>query len=684
MSDPRSKYRGTTRGGASAGRGGGNIGRSPGRAQVGPRAAPVPASAPSRPPGPVNHNTIDQLAAPSAFMQAVARLRAANASKASASKTGGKAPTTTTTPAEKALPKPSSKIIVSQWGDDASSSKPAQAKKAPKASVIPPSAPAVNSSQIRQVSTNDFALPPPHRGDSDSWTDGVQSAHLSPLDNSPLESELFPQVTCPSPAVSGLATGVGLGIQGLATSEGTFTDSSNTADGIDLMDADEDLSALNEAPVTRGPLAQRVLVDGYWYILDKSALGNATTHVPAEAPRQPATSSILPPAPTPAQGEWKSPTPNAVPDAKPKKASTTKAAAVPTGPSSIIGTHVASGTGTQTTPSLTQSAWANAPATNPYRQRVHNPFIGLDAPTRDPATQVPRCSPDEFMSSLKRHPEGVKPSFSVGIGCVTSTPSVGGNLGESIWGRTGAAFTTNTSAGGRQLSEVLPASSSRASGGRQFSTARAAAATQTPADHDVAMTNADADGSNAPRRIDTYELVRLQQVGRGNASVGLTPYRPAAPNPTPAVTAPARPTHERQQSAATSDTSTSTARSRGLTTSRYANSGATSAPGRESLAALHSLSLNTIAPPRAGGGSYIPKPPSSRPAFGTGSNISRFATQNENHRPAPQPTTSASRPVSDTPDAISNNRTGPGAGYTGLMADIAAARATTTQPSVHT
>ena len=690
-SDPHSKYRGTTRGVASAGRGR-NVGRSPGRAQAGPRAEPIPASALNHPPRPINHSKIDQLAEPSAFMQAVAKIHAANASKASASKTGGNVPTTAAiAPAAKTLPKPLSKIIVSQWGDDPVS-KPAEAKKAKKASTIPPSAPAANLPQIRQVPTNEFGLPPPHRGDTDSWTDGVQSVHLSPLENSPLERELFSQATRPSPAASGLAAGVGLGIQGLANSEGTFTDSGNTADGIDLMDADEDLSALNEAPVTRGPLAERILVDGHWYILDKSALGNATTQVPAPAPALAAASSIPPPAPTPAQGEWKSPTPNPVPEAKPKKASTTKATSIPTSPSSIISTNVvASGTGTQTTPSLTQSAWANASANNSFRQHVNNPYIDLNAPPRAPAIQVPRRSPSEFASSIKHHPDGADLTSPAGVGSVTSTPSVGGNLGESIWGRTGSAVTTNTSTGGRQISEVPLAPTSRPSRGRhtssrrrQFPAACVVATTQTPADRDVAMTDADTDGYDAPRRIDTYELVRLQQVGRGNASVGLTPYRPAAPTPPPATTTPARPTHERQQSAATSDTSTSTVRSRGLTASRYANPGATSTTGQESLAALQSLSLNTIAPPRRGGGDSIPKPPYSRPAFGTRSNVSRFATEDENYRPAPRSTISTSRPASDNPGAISNNRTAPGAGYAGLMADIAAAWVATTQPSVHT
>lgn len=688
--DQKSKYRGASRDGASAGRVGGNVNQTPGRPQIGLRVNPVAASAPVRPPRPFNGNVIDMLADPNTFMQAVNMMKASKPTLLAPKPATLK--TTATAPVFKARSKPSN-TIESKWGDPPPS-KPSKAEKAPKAIALPsraavrpkkplatlPLAPAAVTLQIRQVPTNEFALPHPHRGDTESWTDGVESDHLSAMDNSPTESEQFSRPS--SPVASGIG-GVGLGIQGLPPSSRVdiVTESRETANDVDLMDVTEDLSVLNESPLTPAPLAERILVSGHWYILDHSALGNAVAEPVVPAPA--AAVKSLPQKPSPTQGEWTSPIPDVVSEAEPKKASTTKvpsaktsttkAPSIPTGPSSIIRSHViATGTGTQTTPSLIQSSWANAPQTNTFRHHANNPFANETAPPRAPVTQVLRRSEGEFTSFVRVNLEAIVSSqfgfrdastnaeliSLAGIGSATSTPSVGAgdNLGLSMWGRENSPVITSIFAGGRQISEIPVSSVARASTQR-----RPRAPAPTSVNYEVATIDAD---NYAPRRIDALELVSLQQAGGDNSSVEMTPFQITAPASTSAAPTSTRSAHTGQHSAAASETSRSTAHSRGLTSSRYTSPDAV-AP------TLGSLSLNAVAPLR--GGDTLPKPPTTCVAFGTGTNVSRFA-QDENCRPTSAADTFTSAdPVFAKPNAISNNRRQPGAGYAVLMADLAVA-----------
>ena len=571
VGDTRSKHaKIPTRSSASAARGDGNAGRGAGRADSAAHVIALP-TALSNARRLVQPNVNNTLSDPAAFMRAVAQMNA------------GKITTTSTKfEAVKPSPNTSTKNIDSKWGDPPlakpvvakpMAAKPVTAGKTAKATSLPST---VTTSKIRQVPTNEFALPHPHHGDTDSWTDGIQSARLSALD-SPVPSSGAAS-TQPFPAViQDTTNGVGLGIQGMDTSveEYVKTNGSNTANGIDLMDITEDLSALEETPLSRAQLARRIIVHGAVYVLDESALGNAAASVIEE---------------------------------EPKEVSNTTSDT-----SSIVGNrNVAMGSGTQTTPSLTQSQGNVVPST--FQPLVNNPFANGTAPRPPP---VPRPSSDEFATIVRPQPEELVSSFLTeltspgGVSSAISTPSLSTKFSSSISSRPAAKVISCTSA--------VPV---------QY-TAPSAATTFQAVNRDVAMM--DAVGGSRPSVIDPFQLdrlVRLQQVG--DASFGMIPF--AGPTQT-------RPTPARQGSTAISVTSAAVSSSvpgRGLTACRFAIQD-TEAP-RETMPALQSLPLNRQNP--CGEADYLPKAPPYRSAFGTGSNVSRYATQDENVPPRQRTTTS--------------------------------------------
>jgi hypothetical protein len=615
--------------------------------------APAPAPKPSRTYRPSSkENHIDMLADPAAFMRAVDQM---------------KVKTKTETKPEsasnlKTAPKSSSTNIESKWGDIGS------AGQKPSTSTTQRPATAISSANIRQVPTSEFVLPHPHRGETDSWTDGLPSERPS--------DSVSPAFSChanePSPD-AGQDDLIGLGIGGLDILMGGATNNGNTADGVDLMDVTEDLTVLQEPPKPRAALATRILVNGAWYILDESALGNASsTKVVNSSPAPP-------PEPTPPQGEWTSPTNNTIKDVKTKKAPSTTS-----GSSSIIG-HRNVNVAAQTTPSLINSRLATV-----VLPRVANPFATGTAPARSNVTQVQ--SAGDFIAYAERQREQVVPAFlnteltsPGGAESVTSTP----DLASSIWGRASAQVA---------ISQPPQAQSSSTPNARP---------TSHVVDHDVTMggASANAGGTTEPAVIDGYDLVRLQAVG--NAAFGMTPFRPipvASGKSTPKASA--RPTHTRQQSIATSvnsDATGSTARARGLTASKYASGDAASASTEHlGLGALKALSLNSSAP--VCGGNSVPKPPSSRSTFGPASSVSSYAMHLDENTPPRQPNSTSSsggriilRPTTRVPQAsvvspargrgynpIRTTRRSAGAGFAVMQADIAAAAAlaaNTTAPS---
>lgn len=574
--DPRSRYgKGPTRGGAPIGRGGGNADRSAGRPILTPSA---PARA--RPIDP-RQKHINMLANPTAFMRAVDQMKI----KAKAKDEKEAATTVKTT-------KASSTRIDSKKADAGSVNSPPK----PSTSAATPPATSISTANIRQVPTHEFAFPPPHRGETDSWTDGLLSNRSSDY--------ISPSFSCtnePSPAV-GQGGLIGLGIQGVDTSMSDATNKDNTPDGVDLMDVTEDLTVLQEPPKPRAPLAKRILVNDHWYTLDESALGNASSNEVVEASPTP------PPEPTPPQGEWNSPHNNTDQDVKPKKATSTKttsqdvkptkAASTTTGSSAIFG-NCNVNVGAQTTPSLTNSSW--------------NPFVGGTAPGRGNVPHAPAGEFTSFVGDRLEVPAFLETELTSpgGAESIASTP----NVTSSIWDRAGAKVATSSQAS---------------------SSTSAARATSRTVD---GGTTTNTDRAPRPNVIDPYELVRLQ--GVGDASFGMTPFllTPVAFGESiPRATA--RPIHARQQSTATSinsDATASSGRGRGLTASRYA-SGDSASSEHLSLGALQGLSLNSST---SRGGTAVTKPP--RSTFGTASNVSRYTMQHDENTP-PCPATSTSIP----------------------------------------
>lgn len=647
--DPRSKYaKAPTRGGTPGGRGGGNVGRGSGRAEFNTRAAPTPVPALSRVPRAARQNHIDMLADPAAFMRAVSAI---NTAKLNATKTSTEMTTTVN-----ATPTTSSTAIESKWGDAVSGKPAAGPKSSTNASLPPPAATATNTNaNIRQVPTNEFALPHPHRGDTESWTDGIPSAHLSAFESPVISSQVSNQSvgSSPTPAQGNV---VGLGIEGVDTSinEDVAIGNGNTTNGMDLMDVTEDLTALQEPPIPRAALAKRIVVNGGIYILDESALGNASSIKVLNSTPAP------PQAPAQSQGEWTSPADNTITGLKPKALSNN------------VNRNVAAASGTQTTPSLTKSKWADMTLSLPH---VDNPFANGTAPARADSAQV--RFPGEFIAFVRDRPDEEVSAFlntkltSPGVESVTSTP----NLASLKWGRTDAQLTTSLS-GRVQSSLTLIANSATAT---------------------IADAAANAPQAARPVVIDNFDLVRLQAVG--NAAFGMTPFRPTpSPSSTSIPKVPAPPTRAGQQSAATSinrDATASSAPARGLTESKYASKNVASTTNRHlGLSALQSLALNSPTRPR--GHNTIPKPPPSKPAFGNGSNFSAYAIRDENTRPnqttnstsnlgtrsssrfAQVSANSSARVRSTTMEdgqeykPIRETRTEPGPGFALLQADMAA------------
>jgi hypothetical protein len=639
--DPQSKYGKAARGGALVGRGGGNAGRSSSRADRKVHSASVsqPSTARMNQPGGGREHHINMLADPAAFMRAVSGMK---------NKT--KAETKLATEPEAAKPikvtqKASSTTIESKWGDFGSEISPHLPKTSTKTTVQ--STTALSAANIRQVPTSEFAFPPPHRGETDSWTDGLPSVHPSDSVSLTFSGTAAEQ----SPAV-GRGDLVGLGIKDAETSRRNAPNRGNTANGVNLMDVvNEDLTVLQEPPKPRAALSKRIFVNGAWYVLDESALGNASsTEVVDTSPASALTY----------QGELTSST-NHHKDVMAKKPMSTTST-----PSSIIGNRKVS-VGVQNTPSLNSSQWASA-----SRAQESNPFAAGTAPPR--ASVAHGQSTGEFTAYVGGQSNEVMSAIlfteltSSEVESVASTP----NLTSYIWGRPHAQVVKSP--------QVVPSPQFDSS---STSTTRAPTVVgRSPFPGSTFNTSWPLPAAV----IDSYDLVRLQAVG--NAAFGMTPFRPTLVTPgesTPDATT--RPTHARQESIATSissDATASSGRGRGLTASKYASGDTTSE--HLGLGALQGLSLNSSAPR---GGNAAPKPPSSRFTFDTASNGPRYATFNDENTPPHQATSTSSsgnrpilRPIARIPitspargrgyQPISATRREAGPGFGVLQADIAA------------
>ena len=637
--DPRSKYaRTSSRGGTPVGRGGGNAGRSSGRssgrADFNARVALAPAQARvSRPDNADRQHRVDMLADPATFMRAVDEMKA----KSAKTKTETNKPATV-----KASTKTSRVTIDSQWADIGPAVPAATPEHVTRTSLRHNAADTAN---IRQVPTSEFALPHPHRGDTESWTDGHPSARLSDFSSPAVSSQPSNQSTGPSALAQGNA--VGLGIRGFATSmnDDETSNNHNTADEVNLLDVTEDLRELQEPPKPRAVLAKRIIVDGHVYLLDESALGNASVEVTNATP-------ALVPDSARIEVDWSSSTDSTITDKKPKQVA-----------SATTGNRTAA---VQTTPSLADSRWA-VPAPIP----VANPFVNETAPARATRSQVQ--SPSEFIAFVgRRSEEGVSAFLeteltSAGGESITSTPNF--SFSNPNWGRSDTKGTTNS---GTQVQSPSTASNTPSTTRANFDR------------------NYTADGAPInpgrtcqPPIIDKHDLVRLQAVG--NASFGMTPFRPtsgpSSKSTTPKVSA--QPTSQNLSSATSfkSDATTGGARGRDLAASIYAPLDQASASVAD---ALGSLSLNTLGRPR--GGNATPKPPAVEAGHSTQSaNIARRGAHAENTNPRLASVTSRSggRPVaranSQVPAApympISSTRRPAGVGFDVLQADIAAANA---------
>ena len=632
--DPRSKYaRTSSRGGTPVGRGGGNAGRSSGRADFNARVAPAPAPARvSRPDNADRQHRVDMLADPATFMRAVDEMKA----KSAKTKTETNKPATV-----KASTKTSRVTIDSQWADIGPAVPAATPEHVTRTSLRHEAADTAN---IRQVPTSEFALPHPHRGDTESWTDGHPSARLSDFSSPAVSSQPSNQSTGPSALAQGNA--IGLGIRGFATSmnDDETSNNHNTADEVNLLDVTEDLRELQEPPKPRAVLAKRIIVDGHVYLLDESALGNASVEVTNATPAPPPESARI-------VVDQTLSTSNTVTDKKPAQVT------------SNTGNRNAAA---QTTPSLADSRWA-APAPT----RAMNPFVDEIAPARASRSQVQ--SPSEFIAFVgRRSEEGVSAFLeteltSAGGESITSTPNF--SFSNPNWGRSDTKGTTNS--------------------GTQVHTSSTASNTPSTTQANVAR-NFTADGapinpgrSCQPPVIDAHDLVRLQAVG--NASFGMTPFRPtsgpSSKSTTPKVSAQPTPRNLSSATSIKSDVGTAGARGLDLAASMYAPLNHTSISVAD---ALGSLSLNTLGRPR--GGNAIPAPPTTEAGYGTQqTNASRHGAHDENTNPRHAGVTSrfGGRPVarasSQVPAApympISSTRRPAGVGFDVLQADIAAANA---------
>jgi hypothetical protein len=632
--DPRSKYaRTSSRGGTPIGRGGGNAGRSSGRADFNARVAPAPAPARvSRPDNADRQHRVDMLADPATFMRAVDEMKA----KSAKTKTETNKPATV-----KASTKTSRVTIDSQWADIGPAVPAATPEHVTRTSLRHEAADTAN---IRQVPTSEFALPHPHRGDTESWTDGHPSARLSDFSSPAVSNQPSNQSTGPSALAQGNA--IGLGIRGFATSmnDDETSNNHNTVDEVNLLDVTEDLRELQEPPKPRAVLAKRIIVDGHVYLLDESALGNASVEVTNATPAPPPESARI-------VVDQTLSTSNTVTEKKPAQVT------------SNTGNRNAAA---QPPPSLADSRWA-APAPT----RAMNPFVDEIAPARASRSQVQ--SPSEFIAFVgRRSEEGVSDFLeteltSAGGESITSTPNF--SFSNPNWGRSDTKGTTNS---GTQVHTSSTASNTPST---------------TRANFDRNFT---ADGAPInpgrtcqPPVIDKHDLVRLQAVG--NASFGMTPFRPtsgpSSKSTTPKVSAQPTPQNLSSTTSIKSDVGTAGARGLDLAASMYAPLNHTSISVAD---ALGSLSLNTLGRPR--GGNAIPAPPTTEAGYGTQqTNASRHGAHDENTNPRPAylPSNSGERPMARTssrlPAApympISSTRRPAGVGFDVLQADIAAANA---------
>ena len=618
--DPRSKYaRTSSRGGTPVGRGGGNAGRSSGRADFNARVAPAPAPARvSRPDNADRQHRVEMLADPATFMRAVDEMKA----KSAKTKTETNKPATV-----KASTKTSRVTIDSQWADIGPAVPAATPEHVTRTSLRHEAADTAN---IRQVPISEFALPHPHRGDTESWTDGHPSARLSDFSSPAVSSQPSNQSTGPSALAQGNA--IGLGIRGFATSMNNDETSNNhnTADEVNLLDVTEDLRELQEPPKPRAVLAKRIIVDGHVYLLDESALGNASVQVTNATPAPPPESARI-------VVDQTLSTSNTVTDKKPAQVT------------SNTGNRNAAA---QTTPSLADSRWA-APAPT----RAMNPFVDEIAPARASRSQVQ--SPSEFIAFVgRRSEEGVSAFLeteltSAGGESITSTPNF--SFSNPNWGRSDTKGTTNS--------------------GTQVHTSSTASNTPSTTQANVAR-NFTADGapinpgrSCQPPVIDAHDLVRLQAVG--NASFGMTPFRPtsgpSSKSTTPKVSAQPTPRNLSSATSIKSDVGTAGARGLDLAASMYAPLNHTSISVAD---ALGSLSLNTLGRPR--GGNAVPKIPAAEAGYDTpSSTTSRRGAPDENNNPRHAGSQLPAAPYMP----ISSTRRPAGVGFDILQADIAAANA---------
>lgn len=640
VSDPRSKYgRTSSRGGTPVGRGGGNAGRGSGRADFNARATQAPAPARVSQPRDADRR-VDLVNDSAAFMRAVGAMRMKPATTKAETN-----PTTTIEASTKTEIKPttgvqpstktSSTTIFSKWADIGSAGHPDTEEPVTKTSLR--SEVADTNADIRQVPTSEFALPPPHRGETESWTDGFPSAHPSDFNSPVVSSHLSNQSNGPSAVAKGNL--VGLGIQGFATSMNDDESSSNhnTANDVNLLDLTEDLKELQEPAKNRVALVKSIVVNGYRYILDESALGNASVEVIDATPRPPPESARI-------EVDLTSSPAKQVTDNKPEQVAAT------------TGNRNA---GAQTTPSLAKSIWGD-----PAPPRGANLFPSGNTPARANRAQV--SSPGTFLGVM------------------------GPSTEEGLFGFIEAQL---TSAGGPESITSTPNFS--------FSDGRCADrmnTTKSSVDEYGCVGGEFIYPGLASRSlvIDRYELVRLQKVG--DSSYGMTPSaqtaRPSSQS-TPDGSAAPPPRNKSSATSVKSDATTAGAHKRGMSASKYAN---TSTSAARSGVAVGTLSFDNLS--RYHSGNAGQGPPRIEAGYGTQStNVSRHSAQDENTNPHHANVTSNStvrpgfRAGSQAPAApanssvrthmgdgqeykpISSIRRPAGAGYELLQAENAAANA---------